>query len=78
MKTAVKKWGNSLGIRIPKTISEQFELIDGSDVELIVTDEGILIQKPQIETLNDVLNKISDSNLHEETDFGSSEGLELW
>ncbi len=78
MKTAVKKWGNSLGIRIPKTLSEQFELIDGSDVELIVTDEGILIQKPQIETLNDVLNQISDSNLHEETDFGSSEGLELW
>jgi antitoxin MazE len=78
MKTAIKKWGNSLGVRIPKTISEKLDLFDGTDVELILTEDGILIQKPKKETLEDVLNRISESNKHSETDFGDAQGEEIW
>jgi len=34
MATEVPKWGNSLGIRIPKSVAEQAELADGTEVDL--------------------------------------------
>lgn len=42
MKTQIIKIGNSKGIRIPKPILEQCGL--GSEVELEVTDEGLLLK----------------------------------
>lgn len=48
MKATINKWGNSLGIRLPKSLSEQYKLSDGIDVELIQTDKGILIKKKEI------------------------------
>ena len=34
MHSQVQKWGNSLGIRIPKTIAQKLHLHSGSHVEL--------------------------------------------
>jgi antitoxin MazE len=34
METVIKKWGNSLGIRIPNLIVREFSLKDGSFVEI--------------------------------------------
>ena len=30
----VRKWGNSLGVRLPKSFAAQREIVDGSTVEL--------------------------------------------
>ena len=30
----VKKWGNSLGLRLPKSFASQREIVDGSAVEI--------------------------------------------
>jgi antitoxin MazE len=30
----VRKWGNSLGLRLPKSFTEQHAIVDGSSVEI--------------------------------------------
>lgn len=45
MPTTVQKWGNSLGIRVPKAIAEQVQLKNGSEVEFD-TSNGVLTIRP--------------------------------
>ena len=80
METIVRKWGNSLGIRLPKILANEIHIEDGSKVELELKSNKIII-KPEKQnklTLRDLLAKIDDSNLHKEFDFGFNEGNEKW
>ena len=43
LKTAVRRVGNSLGITLPKTIVENYNLIEGDELHLVETDEGIVL-----------------------------------
>jgi antitoxin component of MazEF toxin-antitoxin module len=45
METVVSSWGNSLGIRIPKTISDLCHLTDKSKVKIEASDDIIVITK---------------------------------
>ena len=45
MSTTVQKWGNSLGIRVPKAIAEQLHLEQGSKIEF-ETSNGVLTVRP--------------------------------
>jgi antitoxin MazE len=77
MQTVIQKWGNSLGIRIPRLYVKEFDLRNGSPVD-ITEEEGKLIIRPQKETLEKLLEKIAPENLHEEISFGNTEGYEEW
>jgi len=35
METVVQKWGNSLGIRIPRGLALEFHLKNGTPVEIV-------------------------------------------
>lgn len=72
MTTKVQKWGNSLGVRIPGSIAQDFGLRDGSQIEVSKSEQGIVIKpvkkKP---TLEELLEKCTPDNRHEEQfDFG--------
>ncbi|KFI49567.1 AbrB/MazE/SpoVT family DNA-binding domain-containing protein [Bifidobacterium biavatii] len=43
VKATVNKWGNALGVRIPKDIRERMGLHDGSQVDIDVDDDRIVI-----------------------------------
>ncbi len=45
MPTTVQRWGNSLGIRVPKAIAEQVNLSTGTEVEFDTTG-GVLTVRP--------------------------------
>ena len=77
MKITVKKWGNSLGVRIPKIMAKDLDLKDGSAVE-IEDKNGTIIISPRKNTLTELLNGINDANIHQEIDFGKSTGREKW
>ncbi|MFD1363141.1 AbrB/MazE/SpoVT family DNA-binding domain-containing protein [Lentibacillus salinarum] len=78
MTTKVQRWGNSLAVRIPKEIAEQYTLEQGSDIDIQRTDDGIkLIPKKRKPTLDDLLSQITPENQHEEIDFGKPQGDEL-
>ncbi|WP_059050368.1 AbrB/MazE/SpoVT family DNA-binding domain-containing protein [Paenibacillus senegalimassiliensis] len=78
MSTTVQKWGNSLGIRIPSQIAERIAVSQGSEVDLIVSDDHslIVIPKKKKPTLEELLAQCKVENRHDEIDFGV-EGKEL-
>ncbi|MCW7495193.1 AbrB/MazE/SpoVT family DNA-binding domain-containing protein [Leptospira levettii] len=78
MESTVQKWGNSLGIRIPKVFAKELELNDGSQVEVIQEGNRIIIYPYTKQTLEQKLKKINAKNLHNEVDSGNSVGNEFW
>lgn len=80
MKTKVKKWGNSLALRIPKAFAVETKLEPGSDIELEL-ENGRLVITPRAEaewTLERLLAGVTDENIHGETDTGVAVGNEVW
>lgn len=80
MKQQVKKWGNSLSIRIPKRVAEELHLQPDSEVELSVRGSRLVIEpivRP-VYSLDELLSDISPENLHDETDWGPAVGKEVW
>jgi antitoxin MazE len=77
MQTVVQKWGNSLGIRIPKAFVQELELKNGSSVDIAEEEGKIIIQRKKI-TLNMLLEEIDENNLPEKIETGDSVGKEEW
>ena len=79
MKTKIQKWGNSLGVRLPKSIAEQKSLRAGLDVSILLQNDEIVI-KPDVEqvSLDTFLRDIKPENLHSETDWSETVGNEVW
>jgi antitoxin MazE len=80
METKVQKWGNSLGVRLPKTIADSQLLSDGSRVRITEINQQIIIEALREPTLQlaDLVAAISPQNLHTEHDWGKARGNEVW
>lgn len=79
MKTVVQKWGNSLALRIPKSMAEHIKVKAGAPVE-ITEDRGHLLIKPSPTkiSLKELLAKVKPENLHGATKTGPAVGKEVW
>ena len=79
MRTSVQRWGNSLGIRIPKALALEAGLRPDVAVDLTLQGGRLLIS-PIIEvpTLEELLAQVTPENLHGETDWGPPVGRESW
>jgi antitoxin MazE len=80
MRTKIVKWGNSLGLRIPKSFADEVQVTDGSAVELTLEDGQLVIRvarEPEY-ALDELLSGITDENLHAEVDAGDAVGGEAW
>ncbi len=78
MALKLQKWGNSIGVRISKSVIEKVNLKVGSKVEIEHKNGKIIITplKKKL-VLNDLLSQITKNNLHSEDNF-ISEGREIW
>ena len=80
MVTVVKKWGNSIGIRLPKALAEEAAIGEGSPVTLEARN-GQLIIKPvgrRRYRLAELVRHITPRNRHEAVDSGRPCGKEAW
>jgi antitoxin MazE len=77
MQTVVQKWGNSLGIRIPSIYAKEFELKNGSFVE-ISEEDGKIVIVPKRNSLDELLAKVTQESIHEPVETGVSVGNEEW
>ena len=81
MKVELRKWGNSLGLRIPAKIAQSIGLNENSTVELIQSGESLIIKKKEAIDLDKLLESIPDDFEYPEDvrDFVESgcEGEEL-
>lgn len=81
MLTAIQKWGNSQGIRIPKSILD-ISLLKTDDLVDIVAEENQIIIKKAVQkkhiTLAERLKGFDGEYSFEEADWGKSVGEEIW
>lgn len=78
--TQIAKWGNSLGLRLPKSVAREARVDDGDTVNVSVKD-GAIVVRPARPTysIDELVAKITRTNRHEECDWGPAPvGRELW
>jgi antitoxin MazE len=78
MQVNVARWGNSLGLRIPKDIAEQAGLHAGSRVEIETADGRVIISpaKPRY-ALADLLKDMTPEAMRDAFDWGPDVGREI-
>ena len=80
MQTRVQKWGNSLGLRIPRGLADEVGLGVGTEVSLTAKD-GELVLRPSLPSrlrLADLLAGITPENIHASVDTGDAVGSEAF
>ena len=78
--TTITKWGNSTGVRIPKSVADQANLHEGDSVNVAAEGPGVIVVrvvKPEL-TLQSLVSRITPQNRHSETDWGAPRGNEVW
>jgi antitoxin MazE len=79
MKAQMVKWGNSLAIRIPKSVLEEANLKEGDALEIETAAEGHLEirRATKIPTLAQLISKITPENQYGEISTGAEVGKEV-
>jgi antitoxin MazE len=80
VKTTAQKWGNSLAVRVPKSVASQIGLKAQDDLEIEVQD-GNVVLKPhlcRVYRLDDLVKRITKKNRHDAIDTGGPVGREIW
>ncbi len=80
MRKKINKWGNSLGLRIPKLVAAEVGLEEDSLVNLTIVNGAIVIF-PERETpleLEAMLDQVTEECLHGEVNTGPATGREAW
>ena len=77
--TQIAKWGNSLGLRLPKSVALEAQLGEGDTVDVSVKN-GAIVVRPNRPTYNlkQLVAKITPRNRHGESDWGIPVGDEAW
>jgi len=80
VQTKFQKWGNSLGVRIPRGLAEEVGLGAGTEVSLTAKD-GELVLRPSVPSrlrLEDLLGGVTPENIHACIDTGDAVGAEAF
>ncbi len=73
----VKKWGNSLAVRLPAAVMEAAQLALDQAVEVRAENGRVIIEPvARSYSLDDLLAGITAQNRHDEYDFGVAQGKE--
>ena len=78
MTVSIKKWGNSLALRIPKDIAQTLHIENNSTLELSIKDGALVIEPQKSTLLESLVSRIDVNNLHVEVDTGKVVGNEEW
>ncbi len=74
----IQKWGNSLGVRLPKAFVDQLGLQDGSEIGVVLRDGEILIQPSRpLYRLQGLLAGCTDANRHAPVNWGVDVSREI-
>lgn len=78
MKGRIARWGNSLGVRIPRDIAGRVGLADGTTVEIEARGDRVVISpsRPRYR-LEDLLVGMTPKGMHKAFDWGPDRGREV-
>lgn len=78
----IQKWGNSQGIRIPKTIMETLNWNNNTMVEITTNEDTIMLKKVEIphkrKNIKELFADYNENYTPKEFDWGKKEGSEIW
>lgn len=78
MQVQITKWGNSLGIRVPKEVATRMGLSEGSRVDVTTEGDRIVITARQpVYRLDELLTGMTPEAMHEAFDWGPDVGDEV-
>jgi len=77
MKVKISKWGNSLGLRLPRSLAEHIGVNEGQIVEISVDGARLTVEpiKPAY-SLSDLLVNMTPAAMREAFDWGEDVGRE--
>ncbi|HMA77224.1 MAG TPA: AbrB/MazE/SpoVT family DNA-binding domain-containing protein [Candidatus Krumholzibacteriaceae bacterium] len=80
MVIKILKWGNSLGLRIPKSFAKEAGVEEGSKVDISLESGSLVIKpvRPAKYRLSDLLSEVREDNIHEEISTGDAVGREVY
>jgi antitoxin MazE len=82
VKVKVAKWGNSLGVRLPRAAAQSVGVTDGSELDLTLEADGFRLRKPvktSARRLAEMLDEIKRRGLKppDLVDWGRDRGSEI-
>jgi antitoxin MazE len=79
LTTQISKWGNSLALRLPKSVTQQAQLAEGDTVTISIKEGSIVLEpsRPRF-SLEELVSRITPGNRHQEADWGGRVGRETW
>jgi antitoxin MazE len=80
MSVTLHRWGNSIGLRLPKPLLEQLGLKEGSEVDIKIEGNRIVVEPARRRryTMAELLEGMTPDNRPEEVDWGPPVGREVW
>lgn len=78
MKARIQRWGNSLAVRLPKSVTEGLGLAEGSTVDVEERDGELVLSPVHRYRLSELLADVRADQLHEVVSTGSRRGREVW
>jgi antitoxin MazE len=83
MKVKVAKWGNSIGVRLPKAAAEAAGIDAGSELDLVVEGRELRLKRSakipyyRLEDLLAEMDRLGPKNRPEFVDWGPDVGAEI-
>jgi antitoxin MazE len=77
MQVQLSKWGNSLGLRLPRALAQQIGASEGQKVNIVADGARLIIEPvaPRF-SLKDLLVNVTPTSMREAFDWGEDEGRE--
>ncbi|WP_242833704.1 AbrB/MazE/SpoVT family DNA-binding domain-containing protein [Desulfosporosinus youngiae] len=72
-----RKWGNSIGIRIPASMANSIKINDGTSINVELDGDKIIVTRKKYD-LKELLAQIPDEYEPKEIDWGEPVGGEKW
>jgi antitoxin MazE len=78
MDVQITKWGNSLGLRLPRSLASQAGVTEGQRVSIVADGDRLIIQAAARRyRIEDLVADMSPSAAHEAFDWGDDVGREI-
>jgi antitoxin MazE len=79
MRVAIRKWGNSLAVRLPRGVARDVDFTEGVEVDLTIEGKQVVITKADARvSLAELVAAMTTENLHAEVSTGARRGREGW
>jgi antitoxin MazE len=77
MQVQISRWGNSLGLRLPRALAEHIRAREGAKVNIVADGDRLVVEPVKTSyQLDDLLRNVTPEAMREAFDWGDDAGRE--